>query len=699
MKKVELVRQVELAECGLACMVMILNAHGYQTTLADLRATHSVSTRGMSVDDIVTLSESVGLIGRALKLEVSETEQLVTPCILHWGMDHFVVLDQVQGGHYKIIDPQDGELDLDTAGFAKKFTGIAIEFQKSASFVPLPKRPTPSLWKALRAIQGLKKTLISIVAAAVVLEVLTLAMPQFMRITIDSVIPNSDNNLLGIVTAGYFIAVMAQALLTAGRSRVLVFLNTKVNLVWSTSIFSHLMKLPQEYFQKRVTGDIMSRFSAINSIQQAITGQLLAALLDGVMAITVLIFLTYFNAQLTAIVVLVTGIYVASRYLYLARLQSLNYSALIFQAKLQTLFLDAVRGVETLRNSNRGPVVSGKYFNLAVDYADASSKMQLMGQNYNALSIGLSGLQRVVVLAAAAYLTIKKEFTAGAVVAFMSYADIFLGKASAFIDSVIQLRLVRMQADRLADIVFTEPEKNRVSGYLGDLSDAALEIDRLAFRYSASDPWLFNGASLSIRLGESCVFVGPSGGGKSTLLRLLMGSLDPTSGSISVGGLDLAKIGKERYRKAMSCCLQDDTLFEGTVMDNITFFDPSPDLAWAMECAKRAVIHSEISQMPLGYRTLVGDMGSAVSGGQKQRLILARALYRRPKILIMDEATSHLDIPLEKQLLDNLREIGCTRISAAHRQEAIATADRVFLVLNGEVRELSRKKEIDSSDA
>jgi ATP-binding cassette subfamily B protein RaxB len=274
--------------------------------------------------------------------------------------------------------------------------------------------------------------------------------------------------------------------------------------------------------------------------------------------------------------------------------------------------------------------------------------------------------------------------------AFMAYKEQFSARVAGLVDKIIDLRMLGLQGERLADIVLTAPEPECAAVSSDDV-DASLEVRGLSYRYSDMEPFVLLSCSFSIQAGESVALVGPSGGGKTTLLKLMLGLLPPTDGKVLAGSIDINKLGIDRYRKMVGTVMQDDQLFAGSIGDNISFFDPSPDHGSIERFARLAAVHDDIAAMPMGYNTLIGDMGAALSGGQKQRILLARALYKQPHILFLDEATSALDVQRERAVNDAIRSLNLTRIIIAHRPETIASADRVIVLQGGKVAQDLRR--------
>jgi len=258
------------------------------------------------------------------------------------------------------------------------------------------------------------------------------------------------------------------------------------------------------------------------------------------------------------------------------------------------------------------------------------------------------------------------------------------------IDKLIELRMLGLQAERLADIVLTPPESSSPTAAPDEI-EPSLEVRDLSFRYSDTEPFVVRNCSFRIEPGESVAIVGPSGGGKTTLLKLMLGLLVPTDGKILAGGLDIEKLGIDNYRKLVGTVMQDDQLFAGSIADNVSFFDPAPSQEAIERCARLAAVHDDIAAMPMGYNTLIGDMGAALSGGQRQRILLARALYKQPRILLLDEATSALDVQKERAVNEAIRSLNLTRIVIAHRPETIASANRVIALQSGKVAQDLRR--------
>ncbi len=668
--------QTESAECGLACLAMISGYHGSHVGLAQLRRRFSISLRGVRLERLMQIGRALGFDVRPMRTELEYLPEIGQPCILHWDMGHFVVLERVVRGVAILHDPARGTLRLPMAEVARHFTGVLLEIQPGADFRPVAPAPRLPLRALTGRIFGLKRSLLQIFGLALAIECLALLLPFQMQWVIDQVLVSADMPLLKILALAFLVAVLLQTALALARSWVVSWLGASLNTQWITNLFGHLMRLPLEYFEKRHMGDVLSRFSSLKSIQTTLTGSFVEAMLNGLTGLLAVAILFAYSPMLACLVLGAFVLYLGLR-LALYRLQFVvNRDQLSQAARQQSELMESVRGIQAIKLANKQGLRQGRLFSATAQSTRLEMQSQRIGLAFNALNQGIFGAQRVFVITIGGYLALQGSLSAGMLVAFLSYADLFTGRAATLVDKFIELKMLRLHAERIADIATTAPEADAVSLYSGPEPAPEIMVRGLGFRYSDDDPWILRHLDLHIAAGESVAIVGPSGCGKSTLAKLLLGLLEPTEGSIEVGGVDIRKFGLENYRSLVSAVMQDDQLFAGSLADNIAFFDPDASLERVASAAQLAAVHEDISRMPMGYESLVGDMGSVLSGGQRQRVILARALYRQPRILVLDEATSHLDAHRDQVVNAHIKAMNMTRVIIAHRQETIASADR-----------------------
>lgn len=687
-KRIPIIRQSEQNECGLACIAMILGHHGQHVSLRDLRKHSDVSSRGASLNDLMDVAGERGLRCRPLRLDLAELGQLQTPCLLHWRMDHFVVLIKVSGKHAIVHDPAAGRRSVPLAEVSRLFTGIAMEAVPADHFISARKKPDIPLASMLRMLNGYASSLWSILGFSLALEVLALLMPQLVQTVVDQVLANGDYDLLTLVGISFVLLTLISSAVSACRSWSVAWLRAHGGMRWTGVLFDRLLRLQQNYFERRHVGDVVSRLDAVHTIQQAVTNQLVGALMDGMVGVATLALLLVYSPMLAGVVVCGTLAYTILRLSIYRPLREVGIDQIEAAAAQRTDLVECIRGIRTIRLNNKTAIRSALHANKTASVQAHQFRSDKLGILFEAVGSILAGVQRVIVLWVGASLAMRGHMTAGMLMAFSAYADQFSHRSNALIDYIIQLRLLKIQGERVADVVLAPEEPHMHGSYQGPEHAPSLRFDDVSYRYSSNSPWILRHASLSIEPGECIAIVGASGAGKTTALRLLLGLIDPCEGSVRIGGIDLAHLGKSSFRDRTGIVLQDDHLFSGTIADNICFFDASANMEDIYAAASLAKIHDDICAMPMGYRTLVGDMGSGLSGGQKQRIVLARALYRKPSVLVLDEATSHLDLATESDVAIQLKALKMTRITVAHRPETIRAADRVVALVDGRFTEI-----------
>ncbi|ODT97477.1 MAG: ABC transporter [Rhodanobacter sp. SCN 67-45] len=673
-RRLRLVMQTEATECALACLAMIARYHGHELDLASMRRLFSTSLKGMNLIRLVEIAHQLGFEARPLRAELSYLSQAQMPCILHWNMNHFVVLRRVTRKGAEIYDPARGRYRMPLTEASKHFTGVVLELTPKADFSAIEERQRVSLRALTGRVTGLAPVLMQVFGLAFAIEVLALSMPFQMQWVVDQVLLSSDRNLLVVMTLGFLIVMAIQAGLTIARGWIISWLGATLNAQWTTNLFSHLLKLPLDYFEKRHMGDIVSRFTSVQAMQSTLTGTFVEAILDGLMGSLALIILCIYSLPLTSCVLGAFAVYSTLRWALYRKLWLINEEQLVYGSKQQSELMESVRGVQAIKLGNKQSARTARLANATLESAQRTMRAQRITLAFGAINQGLFGTQRILLIALGAYLVMTGMFSTGMLIAFVAYADQFSSKIGSLVDKVVDFRMLKLHTERIADIALSKPEQDTHGVYSGAEPAASIEVKDLSFRYAEGEPWVLRHLNLTIHAGESVAIVGSSGCGKSTLVKLLVGLLEPTEGCIEIGGVSVKKYGLYNYRRLIGAVMQDDTLFAGSIADNIASFDSSADMQRVISAAAHAEMHQEIMAMPMGYESMVGDMGSALSGGQKQRLILARAIFRQPKILVLDEATSHLDTKNETLINESIRKMNLTRIVIAHRLETIANS-------------------------
>jgi len=679
----KVILQSEAAECGLAALAMVASAHGQATDLAALRRRFPLSLKGARLAQLIQMAQQMGLSARPLRLDIEHLPKLALPCILHWDLNHFVVLAKVARGKVSVLDPALGERRMGMDELSVHFTGVALELAPTASFERRRAVPAVPIRQLTGPVRGLWRALARVFALSLGLQVFVVLAPFYSQWVIDQVLVSADRDLLAVLGLGFGVALLLQVGIGLLRGWIVVQLSASMGLQWTGNVFAHLLRLPLDFFEKRHLGDVTSRLSSLKSIQQTLTTSFVETVIDGVMALLTLALMLLYSWKLALLTLLAVVLYTVIRALAYRAMRERTERQLVAAARQESHLLESLRGMQSLKVAGEEPQRRSAYENLMVETVNQEVRLARMGLGFGSASQLVFGLERIAVVWVGALLALRGVFSVGMLIAYLAYKDQFANRMGALVDRWIEFRMLRLHGERLGDIVLASPEPQPPASSQPLPEDACLEVEGLCFRYGDDEPWVVRDCAFRVEAGESVAIVGPSGCGKTTLLKLVLGLQRPSGGSIRIGGRDLQQLGAARARGLFGVVMQDDQLFAGSIADNISFFDAAADPARIQQAAVLAAVHDDILAMPMGYQGLIGDMGSTLSGGQKQRLILARALYRRPRFLLLDEATSHLDVAREQQVNQAVARLRLTRLIIAHRPETIASADRVLRMDGG----------------
>jgi len=678
-RRLPIILQTELAECGLACLAMVATYHGHEIDLNTLRRKYPISLRGTTLHSLMQTADKMDFACRPLRLELEQLDQLRTPTILHWDMNHFVVLKSVSKTHIVIHDPAMGMRKVSLSEVSKHFTGVALELIPSPKFEPKKEVRKIPVWTFWERMVGLKRALVQVLLLSIGLQVFSLISPQYMQLVVDNVLLSHDVHFLKVLALGFLLLMVIDVGTTALRSLLVMSLSSMLNIQMATNLFRHLIRLPLPYFEKRHIGDIVSRFGSLSQIEKLLSTGIVQAIVDGGMAIATAIMLFIYAPMLAGVVMVALLIYSLVRLAWYRPLKAITEESIITSAKENTNFIETIRASQSIKIFGKESQRQVLWQNRYADKLNTGIRLGKMKIGFGAINSFLFGIEGILVVYIAASLVLSGQLTVGMLFAFMSYKQQFTSKALAFIENMIELKMLGLHLERLGDIALEEQEVLDSGLFEAPAIKGAIRLENITFAYSENEPPVLNKINLTINQGESIAIVGPSGCGKTTLMKVMMGLFKPSEGHVYIDGMDLNKIGIGNFREQVGAVMQNDQLLSGSISENISFFDPQIDHARVEECAKMAVIAHDIAAMPMTYNTLIGDMGMTLSGGQKQRVVLARALYKQPKILFLDEATSHLDVALEQAVNHAVKQLNVTRVIIAHRPETIRSADRIFV--------------------
>ena len=678
-RRVPVILQSEAPECGIACLAMVASYHGHRTDLSAMRIRLSPSLKGITLKHIAQIAETMGMSARGVQVPLESLGKLRLPAVLHWDMNHFVVLTRVKGRRITVHDPARGRRVLTLDEASRHFTGVAMEFTPTGAFEKKDEREKIHSWQLLGVAAGMKGTIAQILLLSLALEVFAIAMPFFLQLTVDRVLVGRDVDLLTVLGIAFGTLVVIQAVVFAVRAWVGVYLSTHINLKLLTTLFNHMLRLPLAWFEKRNIGDIVSKFRSVDAIQRTLSTTFLESMVDGAMVVLTLLVMTYYSATLTMVVVAAAASYALLRWIFYYPQRYATDEQLAHEARSGTHFIETLRGMMAIKLNLRESERRSAYQNLVVDQTNAGVRVQNVGILQRAANSLIFGLENVVVIWLGALAVMDGRFTVGMLYAFIGFQTVFLTRVIALIEKWNDFRMLDLHAERIADIALSEMENTKPSLPVEASGTLVIEARGLGFAYGP-EGFVFRGVNLAVAPGETIAIVGPSGCGKTTLVKVLLGLLPATEGEVRANGRSLVDWDPAQYRSRIGAVMQDDQLFVGTIEDNISFFDTEHDPQRVRECARAAMIDEEIMAMPMQYNTIVGSLGMALSGGQKQRVLLARALYRRPQVVFLDEAFDQLDVALERRITNAMAGRSLALVIVSHREETIGSSARKVIL-------------------
>ena len=681
--RLPLIRQTEAAECGLACLAMIASYHGHRVDLNTLRRRYPVSMKGVTLRGLMQVGAQLHFACRPLRFELEHLGQLSRPTILHWDMNHFVVLKALTKRGIVVQDPAAGERCLSVTEASKHLSGVALELSPSDEFLSQDERLRLPFSTFCGRMSGSTHALAQVFILSVILEILIIAAPFYMQLTVDEVIARGDVDLLLILALGFALLALIRVASTALRSFVVLILQNTLSFQIGARLLHHLVRLPLSYFEKRHIGDILSRFGSIEPIRNMLAEGLITGLIDGLMTILTLAMMFIYSVRLGFVVLFAFMLYGALRLALFRMFRRRSEAVIQTKAQENSTLIETLRAVQSLKLVNRENEREGQWLNRYADFVNANVQLGRARIGFKTLNDAIFGFENVITIYLAARLALDNVLTVGMIFAFMSYKQQFVERTALLVEKVLDFRILGLHLERVADIALTPLER----GHDQDWSyprpiRGAIELRNVCYRYADTEPLVLDSVNLCVAPGQFVTIMGPSGSGKTTLIKIMLGLLEPTSGDVLIDDFPLSVIGPRAYRERVGAVMQEDQLLSGSIADNICFFDTTFDHKRMIECAQIAGIHDEIMAMPMTYNSLIGDMGSSLSSGQKQRVLLARALYRQPTILYLDEGTAHLDIEKEREINANLRRLNMTRVSVAHRPEISSGADAIVRIGN-----------------
>ncbi len=680
------VLQTEAAECGLASLTMVARHYGHQCDLISMRQRFPTSIKGMTLRQIISVASDLDLSARPVRLDVEELDKLQVPAILHWDLNHFLVLERVEKDFAWILDPAEGRRKLSLAKLGRHFTGVALELTPTAEFRPIKTQVRTKLSDLWSRLTNFRSAFTQVLVLSLIVQVTSLVVPFFIQLVIDDGINQGQASFLTLLLVGFGLVYLLQAVCRGLRSWVTLCLGESLSFQLSGNVVRHLLRLPIGYFERRHLGDILSRIGSTEPIQSLLTRGIVDSAIDSTLLVATLLVMLMISAPLTAIVFVCTVAYLLLSQLMYPATRARTEEEIVARARQESYLMESLRAMRAIKLHGHETLRESGWRNRYADVISASYRSGMISLKLSFAEDAIFAASFLLTVYFGALAVVDDKLTIGLLLAFLSYRSSFTSSATSLVRQFQKWRLLSLHLERLSDIVTEKRELVTSSGRTGPLGrPPSVRVDLLTFAYDPSDGAVLDRVSFEIPAGKMVAIVGPSGAGKTTLMRLLLGFLTPTTGSIEIDGLPLGPGSIGQWRDRIGAVMQDDYLLSGTLADNICFFHPQPDQKRIEASARFAMIHQDIAKMPMAYHSLVSDMGSALSSGQRQRILLARALHRDPDVLFLDEGTANLDEKTEEIIARRIADLKMTRIAISHRPALVSYADIVLHVENGKV--------------
>ncbi|MEU0932823.1 peptidase domain-containing ABC transporter [Embleya sp. NPDC005971] len=694
-RRVPLRQQLTDTECGIACLAMIASYFGRHTTTADGRRLLEAGRDGLSVGRLI---EVAGELGLSARVERAEPDRLPPgPLMLFWRKRHFVVLERRTAKWAYLADPADGRMRVSHPEFAADYSGIHLRLTPAPGFTRRLGRPRD--WPMSRylrdvlAVPGTRKPMAAILLASAALQGVGLALPLATAYVVDTLLPDGRHDLLPVLIAGVAIVALAQAITALTRGWVVVTLRTRANAVLTPGFMTHLLRQPLPFFLRRSRGDLLLRLASVTTAREALTGQLLMVALDASMLGCYLIGLAVLAPEYVLVTLALGGLQLAvimGSYGRQGRLAQRELTAMSREQGYLVETLDAVLPVKA--NGAEGRALR-RWSALFEVHQQTSLRRGRTSAAVDAALGTLRVISPLVLLTVGVGLVLNGAMPVGVMLAANAVAIAVLEPLNSLAGAGQSLQLVRAQVERMYDVLDSEPERGGDERLPGR-GPIGVALTGVTFGYDREAAPVLSDISLALPPGRKIGVAGRTGSGKSTLALLVLGLLRPDRGEVLLSGVPLERLDLRALRTHCGAVLQDLSLFDGSIADNIALGSPESTRSEVEHAAELAGLHEDVRRMPMGYETNVGEGGVALSAGQRQRVALARALVHRPRLLILDEATSHLDPATERAVDAALNRLEITRLVVSHRLSAIENADEILVLDAGRIVERGRHPEL-----
>jgi ATP-binding cassette subfamily B protein len=687
------IRQHDEMSCGTTCLMMIARYYGKRFSSSRLRELAHVDRSGATLANLASAAEQLGFSTRGMRLEYDSLASVHHPCIVHWQGYHYIVVYKMDAKHVWVADPGLGLRKYTKEFFCKNWNGITLVVEPTPEFKK-QKEDKSSVRSFLQFVRPYKLILGEVLLASILLNLFGLATPIFTQNIIDKVLTHNNVSMLNLMLVGMLIVLVFRILVAIVRQYLIVHTSMKIDLKMLVAFYKHLLALPLGYFKVRKIGDFIARFGENMRIRDFLTNTALTLILDTMLVIVYISLMFYYNASLAWMVMVFIPLFVGIALGFTPFLRKLNIDSFAAHAESDSHLIESINGIDTVKAMNMEYHTRWKWEEKFIKNLNIDFKLYNAAIYFHSLGDFVSGLSSTIVLWYGAHEVMSGSLSIGALMAFMALLGSVMTPINRIIVAWDSIQQTLVSIDRLTDVFGAKPEfpesMDDATGLV--LREAAGEIvfKDVYFRYGgADDPYILSKINLKIMPGQKVAIVGRSGSGKSTLVRLIPRFYDVTEGRITIDGCDIRTINLANLRRIVGFVLQDNFVFSGTIRENISLGDPEETMEKVIEAARLANANDFIADLPLGYETRIGESGLQLSGGQIQRITIAQVIYRTPRIIILDEATSSLDTESEQVIQRNLDEIlrNRTAIIIAHRLSTVRNADNIIVIDSGEIIE------------
>ena len=703
--KVPQVMQMEALECGAACLAMILAYHGRWVPLEKLRADCGVSRDGVKAENVLRAARAYGLSAESAQIGAAElVNEETLPCIALWKQSGFVVVAGFRGGHVHLNDPAHGQTKVTLAEFEESYDGAALLFRKTDAFEPGGEEPN-TLQFALKRLSGLKSSIAFVMLTAAVVSVVAIATTSLGQVFMDRILSGESPGWIDNLALLMLVLALVSGAASVLNAHYLVSIQGKSAVVSSARFMNHLLRLPVGFYAQRMVGDLQMRQSDNERVAATLVGQLAPILINAVLLVLYLAIMLDYSILLTMVGVLsMAASILVARYVSNKRLDLMRASASA-SGRLYSTTVNGMEMIETIKAAGAESTFFSRWSGYQAANYDIAADTTLVNEYLGTIPQAITKLANIVVLVLGIWLIVKGDFTPGALLAFTGFLTAFMAPMNQIIVLGQTVQEMRTKMERIEDVmryptdVAEDVEEAPEAEGVGHKKlSGRIDLKGLTFGYSPLEPPLIEGFDLHLEPGQWVALVGGSGSGKSTIAKLVSGLYVPWSGSVEFDGIPLGQVPRPLLRGSLSVVDQDIVTFNDTVHDNVTLWDSSIEEFEVMLACRDAGIHQDIAAREGGYQSVVAPRGRNFSGGQLQRMEIARALTVDPTIIILDEATSALDAQTEAEVIRRIRDRGATCIVVAHRLSTIRDCDEIIVLDYGKVVERGTHAELMARD-